>query len=345
MLNNNITNEEEQCIDNILSNGLEEIKDITLLDSQHSGRSNNNFNQLNMTDLKRKTTTQSDIDYKYKRTAQPKSNALKALINQLKQNTDYGFNSEEEGNKENEQITLGNLNDNNKVIADSNIRKKINKVDLNINIDKIEKNSKTFLDMKDEMTVIQQKIENLNHKISRSVNPTQRNYFKIDTDTKRLKKNTKPKIKKKRTVTNNVNTSVCSMNVSTHSDKLYTSNTNSYKEKYDDLKEKYELQKEKIKAEEMSIKSIQMKIKQINKKNSNFNKLVEYNKKLFAQEELLKRQIIESEKIRKEQSKLIRSLQREIDMFRADADTNNYSNIAEMYQQMKESLLKSNISQ
>ena len=135
------------------------------------------------------------------------------------------------------------------------------------------------------------------------------------------------------------------MNVTTHSDKLYTSNTNSYKGKYDDLKEKYELQKEKIKAEEMSIKSIQMKIKQINKKNSNFNKLVEYNKKLFAQEELLKRQIIESEKIRKEQSKLIRSLQREIDMFRADADTNNYSNIAEMYQQMKESLLKSNISQ
>ena len=91
MLNNNLTNEEEQCIDNILSNGLEEIKDITLLDSQHSGRSNNNFSQLGVTDLKRKTTTQSDIDYKYKRTAQPKSNALKALINQLKQNTDYMF--------------------------------------------------------------------------------------------------------------------------------------------------------------------------------------------------------------------------------------------------------------
>lgn len=338
MLNNNLTNEEEQCIDNILSNGLEEIKDITLLDSQHSGRSNNNFNQLNMTDLKRKTTTQSDIDYKFKRTTQPKSNALKALINQLKQNTDYGFNSDEEGNKENEQITLGNLNDN-KVIA----QKKINKVDLNI--DKLEKNSKTFLDMKDEMTVIQQKIENLNHKISRSVNPTQRNYFKIDIDTKRNKKVTKPKIKKKRIVTNNMNTSLCSMNTSTHSDKLYASNTNSYKVKYDDLKEKYDLQKDKIKAEEVSIKSIQMKIKQINKKNSNFNKLVECNKKLFAQEELLKRQIIESENIRKEQSKLIRSLQREIDMFRADADSNNYSNIAEMYQQMKESLLKSNISQ
>ena len=57
MFNNNLTNEEEQCIDNILSNGLEEIKDITLLDSQYSGRSHNNFNQLNMTDLKRKTTT------------------------------------------------------------------------------------------------------------------------------------------------------------------------------------------------------------------------------------------------------------------------------------------------
>ena len=101
------------------------------------------------------------------------------------------------------------------------------------------------------------------------------------------------------------------------------------------------MQKEKIASEEESINHLEKKIKQVNKKNKNFEKLVEYNKQLFSQEELLKKQIVESETIRKEQSKLIRSLQREIDMLRGEVDTSNLANIAEIYQEMKESLLKS----
>ena len=65
---------------------------------------------------------------------------------------------------------------------------------------------------------------------------------------------------------------------------------------------------------------------------------------MFSQGELLKKQIIESENIRNEQSKLIRSLQREIEILRIRIDNteeNNMENLTELYEEMKKSLLKS----
>lgn len=361
MLNCNLTNEEEQCIDNILSNGLAEIKDLTLLESHSSGRNTNSVNnQLNVGDLKKKYSNDSnnkisEIEFKTKKSNQPKSMALRALINQLKENVDYGFKSDEEITEDN-QITMENINcpKREPLTVCSNPTKK---KEINLNIDNMEKNSRTFLEMKDEMMAIQNKIENINSKISKSVNPTYRNNFHVG-KTERLNKKKNEFIKKKSgkikkdQIKNNIyskkfNTSISSLNNSFSNSNIKTkySTVSNFKNKYDELKEKYDLQKEKIAAEEALVKSIQIKIKQITKKNNNYNKLVECNKKLFSQEELLKKQILESENIRKEQSKLIRSLQREIDMFRGDNEMNSYSNMAEIYQQMKESLLKTHDSQ
>lgn len=116
----------------------------------------------------------------------------------------------------------------------------------------------------------------------------------------------------------------------------------SWRQKYEDLKVKNNTQQIEISLERKKINQLEKTIKTNKKKNSNYSTLIDYNKQLISQEELLINQITESENIRKEQSKLIRSLQREIDMLRGDIDENNLNNIAEVYQSMKESLIESN---
>ena len=99
-----------------------------------------------------------------------------------------------------------------------------------------------------------------------------------------------------------------------------------------------------MKSEKQNIISLQQKIKILNNKKDCYPKLYEYNQKLIGQNSELMKNLKESDNIRMEQEKLIRSLQKEIDILKGGLNLNdpealNY--LAETYQAMKESLLKS----
>lgn len=349
---NNLTNKEEQYIDNILSNGLEEIKDMNLLKSNQSNQvynlniNNEGYSLLNEIntinsnpkfDIPLKGRTISNLDNR--ETTNVKSNALKNLINQLKHNNDYIHHD-----NDNEQITLGNTNTNRFQLNPTNYKKQVskNREFTHIDIDKIDKNTKNFFEMKNEMQNIQNKIIKLNSKITKNISNNK------CTNNSKGKSSFLKRSKSKK----NINSSSFDFNYSFRTSKKSYMNYSpqskndfsSYQYKYKELKEKVNLQKEKIKAEQESINSLDVKIKQITQKNVNYNKLVEYNKMLFNQEEIIKKQIIESENIRKEQSKLIRSLKKEIDILRIQLDP-NYEDISSTdCRQIKESFLKSQSS-
>ncbi|MCQ2818314.1 MAG: hypothetical protein MJ252_13690, partial [archaeon] len=228
-------------------------------------------------------------------------------------------------------------------------RDKINEID----IYNVEKRNNKFIEAMDEMDDIKNKIMDLNKKISRSVNQKNLVYQPNDKHKKKLQdslnsnislinkmnKEYKNRFSPQKSLNNSFSThSIGNINTKKN---LFTTGKTSFKEKYLELKEKYDTQKEKISTEKEEIKGLEKRINKINKKNSSYDKLVTFNKKLFKQEEVMRKQIKNSENIRKEQSKLIKSLKREVEMLRGDIDYNNLSNIAEVYQQMKNSLLKS----
>ena len=176
---NNLTNKEEQYIDNILSSGLEEIKDMNLLKSNQSNQvynlniNNEGYsliNEINTINSNRKFEiplkgrTISNLDNR--ETINVKSNALKNLINQLKHNNDYIHHD-----NDNEQITLGNTNTNHFKLNPINYKKQVskNREFKHIDIDKIDKNTKNFFEMKNEMQNIQNKITKLNSKITKNI--------------------------------------------------------------------------------------------------------------------------------------------------------------------------------
>ena len=99
-----------------------------------------------------------------------------------------------------------------------------------------------------------------------------------------------------------------------------------------------------MKSEKQNIISLQQKIKILNNKKDCYPKLYEYNQSLTEQNNQLLNHLKESDNIRTEQEKLIRSLQKEIQILKGGLNLNdpealNY--LAETYQAMKESLLKS----
>ena len=73
------------------------------------------------------------------------------------------------------------------------------------------------------------------------------------------------------------------------------------------MREKFELQREKMKSEKQNIISLQQKIKILNNKKDCYPKLYEYNQNLMVQNSELLNNLKESEIIKLEQEKLIRS--------------------------------------
>lgn len=426
----NITKEEENYINNILSDGFDEIKDLT---KEETGINNINPNNTNMNskiefgDLN-KHQTQSEIV--------PKSSALRDLINQLKQDNNYIFSSDDD------------------TIDNHVLLKKTNQKKIKQQIDNFEESTQNFSSMKTQMNHIQNKINKLNTTMLTNRNDTTTNSIsKINANNSNTKdkawdrdreietnRSYSYKIKQKKklcliddtqrtsrknmrhnqhhsnsTSTSNLTqaatkriarktNSIESINYNNHykshskhkeankdeddgnssfnqgspfniqSGNDYTlkaktinksnlkgrgyhqlSNRNNphvspvsvlgsqffWKMKYEDLKLKHHNQLKEIAVEKKKFRHLEKTIKANKKKIVNYNTLINYNKQLIRQDEILVSQITESENIRKEQSKLIQSLQREIDMLRGDVDENNLNNIAEVYQDMKESLMDS----
>ncbi len=347
-----LSNDEEKCIDDILSSGLNEVEKITF----NEKKINNNINEINKnyqySDNKNLKNEYLNTNNSNNNSYRPKSSALKNLIEQLKKNEEYSFMNNTSKNINEKQIKKDNIKNNvmNNIIKKEEIIPEKNMIKMDIN--NIEKNNMKYLELKNEMEQVQKQLYQFNSKIKRSVSETNKEII-FPKSYSNKKKNYSKKRKKI-----NIDNSFSSLNDSYNSNlsskkKNYIRNNSSsskkksvYKEKYLELKNKYDLQREKIASENQNIISLENKIKIISKKNENYNQLVEYNKKLFSQSELLKKQIYESENIRNEQSKLIRSLQKEIEILRMRIDNseeNNIENLTELYEEMKNSLLKSKI--
>ena len=99
-----------------------------------------------------------------------------------------------------------------------------------------------------------------------------------------------------------------------------------------------------MKSEKQNILSLQQKIKILNTKKNSYSKLYEYNKNLVEQNTELNNNLKDSEKIKKEQEKLINSLTKEINMLKGGVNLNDSENINQItntYLALKESLMKS----
>ena len=117
-----------------------------------------------------------------------------------------------------------------------------------------------------------------------------------------------------------------------------------YREKYEILRGKFDLQREKLKSEKQNILSLQQKIKMLKNKKDSYPQLYEYNQSLLQQNNVLINNLRDAENIRNEQEKLIRSLQKEIQILNTGLNLDNLDALKfleETYQGMKESLLKS----
>ena len=345
MYGEHLSNDEEKCIDDILSNGLNEVEQITF---------NDILNYKNQNDINKNLQINKNINNDYLITNnsnnisyRPKSSALKNLIEQLKKNEEYSFmnnTNKINAEKDNKNKNIKKNNITSYIQKEEKYPEKKNIIKMNIN--NIEKNNIKYLELKNEMEQVQKQLSEFNNKIKRSISESNKEaFFPKKAFPNKKKLNNKNKL--------NIDNSISSLNDSYSSNikrknylkkKSPLKKNSAFKEKYLELKSKYELQKEKIISENQNITSLENKIKIISKKNENYNQLVEYNKKLFSQGELLKKQIIESENIRNEQSKLIRSLQKEIEILRIRIDNSeekNIENLSELYEEMKKSLLKS----
>ena len=98
-----------------------------------------------------------------------------------------------------------------------------------------------------------------------------------------------------------------------------------------------------MKSEKQNILSLQQKIKILNNKKNSYPKLYEYNKNLIEQNNELNNNLKDSEKIRHEQEKLIKSLTKEINILKGGInldDPETLNNLANTYLALKESLMK-----
>ena len=123
-----------------------------------------------------------------------------------------------------------------------------------------------------------------------------------------------------------------------------TKENSDYREKYEILRQKFDLQREKLKSEKQNIISLQQRIKMLKNKKDSYPQLYEYNQSLLQQNNVLINNLRDAENIRTEQEKLIRSLQKEIDILNKGLNLNNLDALKfleETYQGMKESLLRS----
>jgi len=116
-----------------------------------------------------------------------------------------------------------------------------------------------------------------------------------------------------------------------------------YKEKFENIKENYDSVKATLIKERQIINQLTNKNKKLMKKEENYDKLYKSHQELKAEYILLSKKYEESEYIRKEQSKLMKSMQREINLLRGqfqDSLENNTEKIIKEHKEIKNRLSK-----
>ena len=136
-----LSNDEEKCIDDILSSGLNEVEKITF----NEKKINNNINEINKnyqySDNKNLKNEYLNTNNSNNNSYRPKSSALKNLIEQLKKNEEYSFMNNTSKNINEKQIKKDNIKNN----IMNNIIKKEEKIPeknmIKMDINNIEKNN------------------------------------------------------------------------------------------------------------------------------------------------------------------------------------------------------------
>ena len=90
-----------------------------------------------------------------------------------------------------------------------------------------------------------------------------------------------------------------------------------YKEKYFKLNAKFESDKNLLIKLRKTTNKLKMTLEKLNKKDVLYNELYEKNNNLIQENEVLYNKLVESEEVRNEQEKLIKSLQNEVLQLRA----------------------------
>jgi hypothetical protein len=114
-----------------------------------------------------------------------------------------------------------------------------------------------------------------------------------------------------------------------------------WKEKYEKIKINYDNIKSTLIKERQKVVELTKKIKKIKKKEEQFDEINQYNHTLLSQNKRVVVQLEESEMIRTEQAKLIRSLQREVDLLRGNYDCGG-GNIIEGYRELRKNISEDN---
>ena len=215
----------------------------------------------------------------------PKSSALKILIEKLKKENEY-----EEAKNNNSSIQISSF-------CDSGLFTLGNSNETSLNIDafkyskekKKNKNIRTFIDI----------FRNRINRISKNNNIKIVPYIKKNYSVKSLNismiKNKKRKSKSMKSI-----------------NKYILKEENEYLIKYKQLRKKFDIQREKMKQEKENVILLQQKIKFFQKKLEKYSELLDFNKTVNKQNYILLNNINFSDDVRQKQAKLILLLQNQI---------------------------------
>ena len=289
----------------------------------------NNDNMMNIHDLSCSNNNINENDNENIRNKKynPKSSALKILIEKLKKEDEY---EESKNNNNSIQIsslcdsglfTLGNSNEISSIKNDKYYKKiiKKNKKRLKSEIIK-KKNIRTF----DKITNSSSKFNKTNSEIDIFKNriKNRASYGNKNIIVPLIKKNYSMKSLLKPNMSKNQLFKISSTsmgNISMIKNKKARSKSmyiikeeNEYNTKYKKLRKKFENQREKMKEEKNNIIALQQRIKFFKKKLETYPDLVEFNKTLNKQNNILINNLNCSDDVRKKQAKLIILLQNQL---------------------------------
>lgn len=290
-INQQLGEEEENCINNILEKGLEEIKN-SQCGSVTTSNNNNNFNAFQS--QYRKTYNISSYDNPLKLTNSNLNNVVTNYTN---------IDSVEKSLVNNGSIStkINTTNDikNQSVFIPNEEENKIRP-----------SNNQKLKEMQMKLDNLQSRISGLDKRLTKS------NYVSSlascgDSRNQTPKSSYKRSKSKKRSYSSNSSRSTSKKNAKTINDSIW-------KERYLKLKTTYNEDKTLLIKLRQQKNELSKKLERLSKKESLYDELFETNEKIIENNESLFSQLEESEEVRSEQEKLIYSLQKEVQRLRGN---------------------------
>ena len=231
----------------------------------------------------------------------PKSSALKILIEKLKKENEY---EEAKNNNSSIQIssfcdsglfTLGNSNETSLNIDDFKYSKEKKKNKNIRTFENIMNSSSNFNKTNSEIDIFRNRINRISKNNNIKIVPYIKKNYSVKSLNISMIKNKKRKSKSMKSI-----------------NKYILKEENEYLIKYKQLRKKFDIQREKMKQEKENVILLQQKIKFFQKKLEKYSELLDFNKTLNKQNYILLNNINFSDDVRQKQAKLIVLLQNQI---------------------------------